>query len=128
MKKINLLFLFIIFLNKGYTQIITVLDAESKKPMGQVTISSQQPKFSTTTNADGKADVTKLQGAEKIEIRSLGFLTEIKSYDELFSGYVYNKNAPNIFGPDLSSLLEKNSGWVLSDQRVSTQSHCSLFG
>lgn len=83
MKKIYFLLLSLLILSEGYTQILTVIDAESKKPMGQVTISSQQPKFSTTTNADGKADVTKLQGAEKIEIRSLGFLTEIKSYDEL---------------------------------------------
>lgn len=63
-------------------QTIAIVD-ESGEPLEMVTLASSEPNAYTTTNADGKADISELKGAEKIEIRMLGFDTQSISYTEL---------------------------------------------
>ena len=65
-------------------QIITVVD-ESGQPLEMVTLASAEPDSYTTTNGKGEADISMMNGAENIEIRMLGFNTEILSYKELSS-------------------------------------------
>lgn len=64
-------------------QVITVQDAESKLPLENATISSNNPKILLTTNAKGQCDIATLAGAEKIEIRYFGYKTQTKSFAEL---------------------------------------------
>ncbi|HZH69838.1 MAG TPA: TonB-dependent receptor plug domain-containing protein, partial [Flavobacteriaceae bacterium] len=78
-------FLFCLFLicNFGiYAQTVTIIDEETNVPIELVTLTSGT-KLYTTTNSEGQADVSKFKDAEIIEIRSLGYKTIVKSFDEL---------------------------------------------
>ena len=67
----------------GYCQTITIKDLETGKPIETVALVSEKPKVFTATNAAGQADISAFKDAEKIEIRHLGYKTEIKSYKEI---------------------------------------------
>lgn len=80
------IFLFWLFLWLGIfarAQTVTVIDRESQKPIELATLMSESPKAFATTNAKGQADISDFKGADKIEIRSLGYKTTVKSYAEL---------------------------------------------
>jgi hemoglobin/transferrin/lactoferrin receptor protein len=66
-----------------HSQTITVKDNETQKPIELATIVSATPKAYATTNVEGQADISAFKGAEKIEIRRLGYRTEMKSYSEI---------------------------------------------
>lgn len=85
MKHIILLWLVIGVVSFSYSQTITIKEQETKKPLNLVTLSSQLPNAFAITNTKGQADISEFKGAEKIEIRMLGFHTLVKSYDELSS-------------------------------------------
>lgn len=80
MKNIFIIFTIILFASSGYAQTITVKDQETKKPLHLVSLSSEDPRASTTTNTRGQADISAFQGAEIIEIRFLGYQNLILSY------------------------------------------------
>lgn len=65
-----------------YAQTITVKDSKTNEPIELVTLSSGATLFATT-NKDGQVDISKFKEATTIEIRSLGYKTLVKSYDEL---------------------------------------------
>lgn len=84
MNRNNILIIALIFTSlSGFSQIITVLDSESGSPLEMVTLSSNEPRYYTVTNAKGQADISRLKGAESIDIRLIGYKSETKSYDEL---------------------------------------------
>jgi hemoglobin/transferrin/lactoferrin receptor protein len=64
-------------------QVITVQDGESKLPLENATLASNNPKILLTTNAKGQCDIAALVGADKIEIRYSGYQTLTKSFLEL---------------------------------------------
>lgn len=65
-------------------QIISVVD-ETGEPLEMVTLASVEPRAHTTTDAQGQANISELQGATSIEIRMLGFEAQIISYQQLVS-------------------------------------------
>lgn len=65
------------------SQTITIKDHETVEPLVGVTLMSETPRVFTTTNAHGQADISAFKNAEKIMIRTLGYITEIKNYVEL---------------------------------------------
>jgi len=67
----------------SYAQTITIKDHETGNPLETVSLSSENPRASAMTDANGQTDISTFKGAEKIEIRLLGYKTETKSYDEL---------------------------------------------
>ncbi|MFO7852576.1 MAG: TonB-dependent receptor [Bacteroidota bacterium] len=80
------IFLFWLFLWLGIfarAQTVTVIERENEKPIELATLISESPKAFATTNAKGRADISDFKGADKIEIRSLGYKTTVKSYAEL---------------------------------------------
>lgn len=80
------IFLFWLFLWLGIfarAQTVTVIDRESQKPIELATLMSESPKAFAITNAKGQADISDFKGADKIEIRSLGYKTAVKSYAEV---------------------------------------------
>lgn len=85
MKHIILLWLVIGVALVSYSQTITIKEQGTDKPLGLVTFSSQNPKAFAITNSNGQLDISTFKGAEKIEIRMLGFHTLVKSYNELSS-------------------------------------------
>jgi hemoglobin/transferrin/lactoferrin receptor protein len=83
MRKIFSLWLFLAWTGIAYGQTITVKDRETGKPVEVVTLISDSPKASAVTNTQGKADIMEFLGAERIQIRSLGYETQVKSFAEL---------------------------------------------
>ncbi len=83
MKKFIFFWAMICIAQGMFSQVITITDEESGQPLDLVTLMSSNPKAFTTTNAEGQADITAFQGAETIEIRTLGYETLIRSFDEL---------------------------------------------
>ena len=83
MKNVLILWLLFGFVGTSFSQTITIKDAQSNEPIEMVTLSSANLKLYTTTNAKGQADISSFKNVEKIEIRTLGYKTLIKSYDEL---------------------------------------------
>lgn len=83
MKKIILLSLVLIFVNSVYSQIITVTERESGRPIELVTISSESPRAFASTNVEGQADISKFKNSNEIVFRMLGYKTETFSFKEL---------------------------------------------
>lgn len=83
MKKIILLGLLFGLTLFAKAQLITIKDIETGKPIEMVALYSESPKAYVRTNELGQADISAFKGAEKIEIRLLGYKSEIKSYAEL---------------------------------------------
>jgi hemoglobin/transferrin/lactoferrin receptor protein len=73
----------VIGLSYTYSQTITITNSETKEPLAYVTIHSQNPLASATTNVMGQADIRAFKNAERIEIRTVGFKMVRKSYSEL---------------------------------------------
>ncbi len=78
-----LFFVGILLTSKSSAQKLLVLDSKNKQPIDFVSISCDHPKAFVITNAKGQADVSAFKGAKKLEIRMLGYQTELKSYAEL---------------------------------------------
>jgi hemoglobin/transferrin/lactoferrin receptor protein len=83
MRKAFLLWLLFGVYAYGYSQIITIKDIKTQYPLEMVALTSLSPKAFTTTNRQGQADLSIFRGAIRIEIRTLGFKTEVKSYADL---------------------------------------------
>ena len=67
----------------AFSQVITVKDSDSEQPIEMATLMSGNGKLFAATDAKGQADVSAFKDAEKIEFRSLGYKTILKSYQEL---------------------------------------------
>ena len=83
MKRTIFLILLLINAFTGFSQIITITDQELGQALEMATLVNENPRVYLTTNAKGQADISVLKGASRIEIRMLGYKTEVKSYDEL---------------------------------------------
>lgn len=78
-----LFFVGMLLTSKTSAQKLLVLDSKNKQPIDFVSISCDHPKAFVITNAKGQADISAFKGAKKLEIRMLGYQTELKSYAEL---------------------------------------------
>lgn len=86
MKKIIIMWGLAVFYYAGYSQIITVKDAQSGQPLELATFGSDQPRAFAMTNAAGQAEISPFKGSEKIEIRLIGYKTVQYSYTDLSQG------------------------------------------
>jgi len=85
MKNIILFWLLICVSALTWSQTITVIDKETKRPVELVTLLSDSPKAYAITNSEGKADISPFKGSEKIIFRMLGYKTVVYSYSDLES-------------------------------------------
>ena len=76
-----LLFFSIIFLSEG--QVVTVTDMSTGEPLELVTLISEKPRSITSTNSEGRANISSMKGSPRIEVRMVGYRTEDRSYEEL---------------------------------------------
>jgi hemoglobin/transferrin/lactoferrin receptor protein len=83
MKKLFLLWLILGMAVGVRSQMITVLDQETGEPVELATLISESPDAFVITNAKGQASIIEFKGSGRIEIRSLGYETLIRSYAEL---------------------------------------------
>lgn len=67
----------------GFSQTITIKDQKTNLPLEMVSIVSNAPRVATFTNHKGQANIAEFEGAEKIEIRLIGYKPIQKSYAEL---------------------------------------------
>lgn len=80
MKKIFIFIFFMGMLQPGFAQTVLLKDAETGRPLQLVSLSSESPKTSATTNPQGQADISSFRGAEIIDIRLLGYKSLILSF------------------------------------------------
>jgi len=73
------------FIGMSYAQTVTIFDQQTEKPLQNVVLISESPQASTITNAKGQADISAFKEAENIQIRSLGYKTQILSYNQIQS-------------------------------------------
>lgn len=64
-------------------QVITVRDSVTNQPLELVALVSENPMAFTTTNARGEADISAFRDAAEIQVRMLGYKTQVKSYADL---------------------------------------------
>lgn len=83
MKKILILLLLNGVFQIAKSQTITVIDQQTKNPLESVVIISEKPIITTVTNAIGQAEISIFKEAEQIQIRSLGYKTQIISYSQI---------------------------------------------
>lgn len=67
----------------AFAQIISVRDADNDEPLIMATLYSETPSVFATTDDEGRADISGFRNAAVIEVRMLGYRTEIRSFEEL---------------------------------------------
>lgn len=118
MKKI-LIWLMLGFSIVAGAQTITVMEKGSGSPVEMVAIISTKNNVFTTTNARGKADISAFAGLQSIEIRSLGFRSQTKSYAELEAdGFEVFLEISNL---SLDEVVVSGTRWRQSSGNVPTR-------
>ncbi len=116
MKKIFILWLLLGFVGGAYSQTITITEQQTSQPIELVTLTSSNSKLYATTNSKGQADISAFKGMQKIEIRSLGYKTVVKSYTELESeGFTISLETSNF---SLDEVVISGSRWRQSSDDV----------
>ncbi|HET8803628.1 MAG TPA: TonB-dependent receptor [Aequorivita sp.] len=116
MKKIFILWLLLCFVGISYGQTITIKEQQTNEPIELVTLTSANSKHYATTNSKGQADISSFKDAEKIEIRSLGYKTLVKSYSELASeGFTISLEISNL---SLDEVVISGSRWRQSSDDI----------
>lgn len=64
-------------------QVITITENGTDRPLDMATLISENSRVYSVTNAEGQADISTLQNAGNIQIRLLGYKTQVKSYLQL---------------------------------------------
>lgn len=106
----SLLLLSLLSLNlAAQAQVLTVTDAESGRPLQQVSIISLQPSAYATTNARGQADISAFQEAQRIEFRLLGYATLYRSYAQLAADSFLVALAPS--GLEIDEVVVSATRW-----------------
>lgn len=83
MKRLFLLWLVLGCAYMTHAQTITILDKQSKKPLEGVFLISKTPQASTTTNAEGHANISSFKDSEEIIVHNFGYETSTVSYTQL---------------------------------------------
>ena len=99
-----------------YSQTVTIKDLKTNEPIELATLTSSNPKHSAITNAKGQADISAFANAGKIEIRSLGYKTLVKSYAELkVESFLLGMQPSNL---DLEEVVISATKWRQSSDDV----------
>ncbi len=87
MRKKSLILILIPFLAGlaagAYAQTVTIRDRGTGEPLETVTLASEAPRASATTNAEGKADLSAFRGSERIVVSLAGYKTVVTSFGKL---------------------------------------------
>jgi len=83
MRKILLLCLFLGYTAVAYSQTVIVKDAQTSEPIEMVSIISEELNEFISTDKNGKADVSALTGAQKIQFQRLGYQIRTLSFNAI---------------------------------------------
>ncbi|QAA81487.1 TonB-dependent receptor [Aequorivita sp. H23M31] len=115
MIKHSLLCLFLLCNLGIFAQTIIIKDQKTNEPIELATLSSGTRLFATTNN-EGQADISKFKDVSQIEIRSLGYKTVVRSYEELkIDGFVLPLQPTNL---NLDEVVISASKWRQSSDDV----------
>ncbi len=115
-KQILILFLLVAGIWSTQSQIITIQDSDTGDPISQVTLMSSSPKAFATTNKEGQTNITGFVGAEKIEIRMLGYVSQNKSYNDIEnSNFIIKLSETNI---NLEQIVLSATRWKQSSGNI----------
>ncbi len=116
MKKIFMLWLLLGFVANSFSQTITITEEQTNTPIELATLTSANSKLYATTNTKGQADVSAFKDVEKIEIRSLGYKSIVKSYSELAAeAFQISLETSNL---NLDEVVISGSRWRQSSDEV----------
>lgn len=82
MKKILMMWLFVVMAVSATSQTITIKDMETELPLVGVTLHDAAGNFATT-DVNGEAVISQFEGSEEIAIRMLGYREVFKSFNQL---------------------------------------------
>jgi hemoglobin/transferrin/lactoferrin receptor protein len=109
MKTTFLLWIWFAGIGTAYSQTITIKDMETKKPISGVTIFTDDSGNFAVSNAHGQAEIRRLRGSDKIQIRSLGYKELIKTYAELVAdGFTILMETSNL---NLDEVVVSGTRW-----------------
>lgn len=94
--KIKLLIILNLVVVSLYGQKITILDHVTAQPVPHVALFSNNPSYSTITNARGQADISVFKGIDSIYIKHVSYATRVMSYKQLTSEKVVVLEMSNI--------------------------------
>lgn len=98
--RISFTIFFIFSVLHATSQILTVRDSETSKPLESVTVTSENPKLNAVTNIIGQADISEFVNSELIEIRIIGYSTKRLSFEELKTFSFNILLTPSVFSID----------------------------
>ncbi|MDN3724258.1 TonB-dependent receptor [Aequorivita sp. SDUM287046] len=116
MKKIFIIWILFGFMGTAYSQTVTITEQGTNEPIELVTLANIKTNLYATTNVKGQADISAFRDVERIEIRSLGYKTIVKSYVELESeGFSVTLETTNL---NLEEVVISGSRWRQSSDDV----------
>jgi hemoglobin/transferrin/lactoferrin receptor protein len=74
---------FLLFSVIVHAQTVIIKDKNSMEPLGGVVLLSNRPYEYTTTNAKGQTNISEFSQSNNIEISSLGYVTQVLTYEEI---------------------------------------------
>ncbi len=83
MKCVNIIGLVLIWTNFSYAQMVTIVDQPTGMPLEGAVLIDESHQLSAITNMNGQADISIFMGIDKIKIRSLGYKSLIKDYNQI---------------------------------------------
>ncbi|MFP8488145.1 TonB-dependent receptor domain-containing protein [Gracilimonas sp. Q87] len=116
MKHVSLLFIFFVLPLFVTAQTVTVKDADTEDPLPAVTLSSENPTYFVTTDENGKAELTRFEGVNRIQIRMLGYRTKVLSYSQIEANGFEILMQPVAF--DLNDMVVSANRWSQSASNV----------
>lgn len=85
MKKIIWLIFILIVCQVAFAQVVTIKDSETLKPLEFATLQCVGTDIFTVTNNKGRTDISAFKNCNQIEVRMLGYVPKIVSYEKIVS-------------------------------------------
>lgn len=119
MKRIFLLWLLSGWTGLSYAQTITVTDQQTGKPLEGVVLISERPHVSAITNTKGQAEISAFKAVQEIQIRSLGYKTQLLSFSQIQdSNYSIELEASSL---NLDQVVVSATRWRQTSRNVPSQ-------
>ena len=104
-----MLWLLLLWCGIATAQIVTIKDQESDEPIEMATLMTDNGKTFAATDDNGQADISDFEGAENIEIRSLGYETVQMSFAEMkAASFEVKLNSTNV---NLDAVVVSATRW-----------------
>jgi len=105
----------------GFSQTLTVRDKVTNTPIEGVNLISENPRVHTITTQEGRADITAFKGLDKIEVRAMGYKTQISRYEELEKNNFEVLLSPLSLG--LGEVVVSGIRWPQSSETIPLKIH-----